>query len=94
MVDLEAELDGLLREAGWAGMSWNALSRRYAKLATVDDLKIALDRLIARKSIYRFSRPLGRGRDCRGVSRIYYSYWPGTTLRTQSRNELIEATGA
>jgi len=94
MVDLEAELDELLRDAGWAGMSWKALSTKYAKSATTDELKIALDRLITRKSIYRFSRPHGRGRACRGASRIYYSFWPATMSRTQARNSLTEARSA
>ena len=92
MVDLEAELDELLRDAGWAGMSWKALSTKYAKSAATDELKTALDRLIARKSIYRFSRPHGRGRACCGASRIYYSFWPATI--SQSRNALTEARSA
>jgi hypothetical protein len=39
---LEAELDELLRDAGWAGMIWSALSTKYAKIATTDELKRAL----------------------------------------------------
>jgi hypothetical protein len=74
-MDLEADLDALLRDAGWAGMSWNALSTKYAKLASTDDLKTALNHLIARKSIYRFQRPHGIGRTP-GISTLYYSYWP------------------
>lgn len=74
-MDLETELDALLRDAGWAGMSWNALSTKYAKVATTTDLKIALDRLIARKCIYRFLRPHGTGRTS-AMSTLYYSYWP------------------
>jgi hypothetical protein len=91
-MNLEAELDELLRDAGWAGMSWSALTTKYAKVETAD-LKTALDGLIARKSIYRFLRPHGVGRTA-GASTIYYSYWPATTSRTQSRNEVIEAQGA
>ena len=86
---LEAELDELLRDAGWAGMSWHALSTKYAQVETAD-LKAALDHLIARKSIYRFLRPHGIGRTA-AASTIYYSYWPTNTSRTQSRNALIEA---
>ena len=93
-MNLEGELDELLREAGWAGMSWNALSTKYANVATTDALKAALDHLIARKSIYRFLRPHGPGRACHGVSTIYYSYWPATTSPTQSRNVLVEARSA
>ncbi|HEV2550708.1 MAG TPA: hypothetical protein VGU20_25575 [Stellaceae bacterium] len=74
-MDLEAELDALLRDAGWAGLSWNALSRKYARVATADDLKTALNQLIERKSIYRFTRPQGAGRSS-GMSTLYYSYWP------------------
>ena len=65
-MNLEAELDELLRDAGWAGMSWRALTTKYAKVET-DDLKTALDHLVARKSIYRFSRPHGLGRKPKGV---------------------------
>ena len=71
---LEAELDELLRDAGWAGMSWSALTTKYAKVETAD-LKTALNLLIARKSIYRFLRPHGTGRTS-GISTLYYSYWP------------------
>jgi hypothetical protein len=78
-MNLEAELDELLRDAGWAGMSWHALSTKYAKVETTD-LKAALDRLIARKSIYRFLRPHGTGRTA-AVSTLYYSYWPASTPR-------------
>ena len=92
-MNLEAELDGVLRDAGWAGMSWNALSTKYAKVATTDELKTALNHLIARKSIYRFLRPHGTGRTA-AASTIYYSYWPATPSRTQSRNALIEARSA
>ena len=74
-MDLEAELDALIRDAGWAGMSWNALSAKYARVASVDDIKTALNHLIARKSIYRFLRPHGTGRTA-GNSTLYYSYWP------------------
>jgi hypothetical protein len=91
-MNLEGELDELLRDAGWSGMSWNALTTRYAKVQT-SDLKAALDRLIARKSIYRFLRPHGTGRTA-AASTIYYSYWPATTSQTQSRNELIDARSA
>jgi hypothetical protein len=91
-MNLEAELDELLRDAGWAGLSWHALTRKYAKVETAD-LKTALDRLIARKSIYRFLRPHGTGRTA-AASTIYYSYWPATTPRTQSPNALIEAPSA
>ncbi|HEV2549842.1 MAG TPA: hypothetical protein VGU20_21195 [Stellaceae bacterium] len=90
-MDLEAELDEVLREAGWAGMSWSALTTRYAKVATTDDLKTALGNLIAKKSIYRFLRPHGTGRTA-AVSTLYYSFWPTTTSRTQS--QLIEARSA
>ncbi|HEV2549609.1 MAG TPA: hypothetical protein VGU20_19995 [Stellaceae bacterium] len=89
-MDLEAELDEVLREAGWAGMSWNALTTKYAKVETAD-LKTALDHLIARKSIYRFLRPHGTGRTA-AASTLYYSYWPAST--PQSRNSLIEARSA
>jgi len=92
-MNLEAELDELLRDAGWAGMSWRALTTKYANVES-DDLKTALDHLIARKSIYRFLRPYGLGRKPKGVSTIYYSYWPATTSRTQSRKALIEARSA
>ena len=88
-MNLETELDELLRDAGWAGLSWHALTTEYAKVETAD-LKTALDRLIARKSIYRFLRPHGTGRTA-AASTIYYSYWPATTSRTQLRNALIEA---
>jgi hypothetical protein len=88
-MDVEAELDELLRQAGWAGMSWSSLSTKYANVVPPDALKAALNRLIARKSIYRFLRPCGPGRISHGVSTIYYSYWPATTSRTQS--QLIEA---
>ncbi len=88
-MNLEAELDQLLRDAGWAGMSWNALTTRYAKVETVD-LKTALDRLIASKSIYRFLRPHGIGRTAAAAT-IYYSFWPATM---QSRNELVDARSA
>ena len=74
-MNLEAELDALLRDAGWAGLSWNALSTKYARVATTDDLKTALNQLILRKSIYRFLRPHGTGRTA-GNSTLYYSYWP------------------
>ena len=86
-MNLEAELDELLRDAGWAGMSWHALTTKYGKVQTAD-LKTALDRLITRKSIYRFLRPHGTGRTA-AASTIYYSYWPVTTSRAQS--PLIEA---
>jgi hypothetical protein len=86
-MNLEVELDELLREAGWAGMSWRALSTKYPKAETAD-LKSALDHLIARKSIYRFLRPHGTGRTA-ATSTIYYSYWPASTPRTPSA--LIEA---
>ena len=70
MVDLEAELDELLRDAGWAGMSWKALSTKYAKSAATDELKTALDRFPfgLRQSRYRGTRlqkhgaPHDRGR--------------------------------
>jgi hypothetical protein len=91
-MNLEAELDELLRDAGWAGLSWNALTAKYAKVETAD-LKAALDHLIARKSIYRFLRPHGTGRTAAALT-IYYSYWPATTSRAQSRNALIEARSA
>ena len=91
-MDLEAELDEVLREAGWAGMSWNALTTKYAKVETAD-LKTALDHLIARKSIYRFLRPHGTGRTA-AASTLYYSYWPASTPPAQSRNSLIEARSA
>ena len=91
-MSLEVELDELLRDAGWAGLSWHALTTKYAKVET-DDLKTALHRLIARKSIYRFLRPHGIGRTA-AASTMYYSYWPATTSRTQSRNALIEARSA
>ena len=84
-MNLEAELDELLREAGWAGMSWNALSAKYAKLATIDDLKTALNNLIARKSIYRFLRPHGTGRTA-ADSTLYYSYWPAITTPQSGEN--------
>ena len=88
-MSLEAELDELLRDAGWAGMSWRALTTKYANVET-DDLKTTLDHLIARKSIYRFLRPHGIGRTT-AASTIYYSYWPASTSRPQSRSALIEA---
>ena len=91
-MDLEAELDEVLREAGWAGMSWNALTTKYAKVETAD-LKTALNHLIARKSIYRFLRPHGTGRTA-AASTLYYSYWPASTPAAQSRNSLIEARSA
>ena len=91
-MNLEAELDELLRDAGWAGMSWRALTTKYANVET-DDLKTDLDRLIEKKSIYRFLRPHGIGRTA-ATSTIYYSYWPVTTPRSQSRNALIEARSA
>jgi hypothetical protein len=91
-MSLEAELDELLRDAGWSGMSWHALTAKYPKVP-MPDLKTALDRLIARKSIYRFLRPHGTGRTA-AASTIYYSYWPATTSRTQSPNALIEAQTA
>jgi hypothetical protein len=91
-MNLEAELDELLREAGWAGMSWHALATKYANVAT-DDLETALDRLIARKSIYRFMRPHGPGRTCHAFSTIYYSFWPATTSGTRLRNEVAQAAG-
>jgi hypothetical protein len=87
---LEAELDELLRDAGWAGMSWQALSAKYAKVGTAE-LKTALDHLIAQKSIYRFLRPHGTGRTA-AASTIYYSYWPASTSGSQSRTSPIEAT--
>jgi len=89
-MNLETELDELLRDAGWAGMSWRALTTKYPKVETAD-LKRVLDRLIARKSIYRFLRPHGTGRTAAAAT-IYYSYWPVTT--TQSPNALIEARSA
>jgi hypothetical protein len=70
-------------------MSWRALTTKYANVET-DDLKAALDRLIEKKSIYQFLRPHGIGRTA-AASTIYYSYWPATTSRTQSRSALIEA---
>jgi hypothetical protein len=88
-MDLEAELDELLRDAGWAGMSWDALSRKYGKVAS-GDLKSALDHLIARKSIYRFLRPHGTGRTS-AVSTLYYSYWPANTVSAHSRERLTQA---
>jgi hypothetical protein len=91
-MNLEAELDELLRDAGWAGMSWHALTTKYAKVGTAD-LKTALDHLIAMRSIYRFLRPHGTGRTA-AASTIYYSYWPATTSPTQSRNVLVEARSA
>ena len=92
-MNLEAELDELLRDAGWAGMSWNALTTQYAKLETAD-LKSALERLIARKSIYRFLRPHGTGRTA-ASSVIYSSFWPVTTPpRAQPRNAPTEARSA
>ena len=91
-MNLEAELDELLRDAGWAGMSWRALTTKYANVET-DDLKTALNRLIEKKSIYRFLRPHGTGCTA-AASTIYYSYWPVTTPRSQSRNALIEARSA
>ena len=87
-MNLEAELDELLRDAGWAGMSWRALTTKYANVET-DDLKTALNRLIEKKSIYRFLRPHGTGRTA-AASTIYYSYWPATP----SRDALIEARSA
>ena len=86
---LEAELDELLRDAGWAGMSWSALTTKYTKVETVD-LKTALNHLIARKSIYRFLRPHGTGRTA-ATSTIYYSYWPANTSRTQSHKDHAQA---
>jgi hypothetical protein len=83
-MNLEAELDELLREAGWAGMSWNALTAKYAKMATTDDLKTALNNLIAKKSIYRFLRPHGTGRTS-ALSTLYYSYWPASTAPIRER---------
>jgi hypothetical protein len=91
-MNLEAELDELLRDAGWAGMSWHALTAKYAKVETAD-LKTALDHLIASKSIYRFLRPHGTGRTA-AASTLYYSYWPVSTPPAQSRNSLIEARSA
>jgi hypothetical protein len=88
-MNLEAELDELLREAGWAGMSWNALTAKYAKMATTDDLKTALNNLIARKSIYRFLRPHGTGRTS-AVATLYYSYWPASAAPIRER---ISSTG-
>jgi len=92
-MNLEAELDGVLRDAGWAGMSWNALSTKYAKVATTDELKTALNHLIARKSIYRFLRPHGIGRTS-AVSTLFYSYWPASPAPTQSHEHLSRASGA
>jgi hypothetical protein len=86
---LEAELDELLRDAGWAGMSWHALSMKYANVETAD-LRTALECLIARKSIYRFLRPHGTGRTA-AVSTLYYSYWPANTPRERSRERLAKA---
>ena len=88
-MNLEAELDELLRDAGWAGMSWSALSTKYAKVATADELKRALNHLIARRSIYRFLRPHGTGRTA-AVSTLYYSFWPASTDRAQSREHLTQ----
>ena len=88
-MNLETELDELLRDAGWAGMSWRALTTKYAKVETAD-LKRVLDRLIARKSIYRFLRPHGAGRTA-ATSTIYYSYWPANTSRTQSHKDHAQA---
>jgi hypothetical protein len=88
-MNLEAELDELLRDAGWAGMSWSALTTKYAQVETAD-LKAALDHLIAKKSIYRFLRPHGTGRTA-AVSTLYYSYWPASTARAQSREHLTRA---
>ena len=91
-MNLEAELDELLRDAGWAGLSWHALTAKYAKVETAD-LKTALNHFIARKSVYRFLRPHGTGRTA-ASSTIFYSYWPASTSRTQSRNSLIDARSA
>jgi hypothetical protein len=85
-MDLESELDDVLREAGWAGMSWDALSTKYARVAT-HDLKTALDHLMARKSIYRFLRPHGTGRTS-AVSTLYYSYWPASTAPANRANAI------
>jgi hypothetical protein len=90
-MDLEAELDEVLREAGWAGMSWNALTAKYAKAPT-NDLKTALNRLIAKKSIYRFLRPHGTGRTS-ATSTLYYSFWPASTPRPIAERT-IDARGA
>jgi hypothetical protein len=81
-MNLEAELDETLREASWAGMSWNKLTEKYAKVATTGDLKRALNNLIARKSIYRFLRPHGVGRTP-AVSTLYYSYWPASIAHSR-----------
>src|SRR5215472_6831012 len=83
-MNLEAELDALLREAGWAGMSWSAISTKYANVTKPDALKAALNRLIGRKSIYRFSRPHGTGRTP-ATSTIYYSYWPVSTAQRSQK---------
>ena len=91
-MNLEAELDELLRDAGWAGMSWHALTAKYAKVETAD-LKTALDHLIASKSIYRFLRPCGPGRISHGVSTIYYSFWPASPARPIAERA-IDAAGA
>jgi hypothetical protein len=88
-MNLEAEIDELLREAGWAGMSWDALSTKYRNVAATGALDRALNRLIARKSIYRFLRPHGIGRIRRGVSTIYYSYWPATAADARTRHSEI-----
>jgi hypothetical protein len=90
-MDLEAELDEVLREAGWAGMSWNALTTKYAK-ATTHDLKTALNGLIARKSIYRFLRPHGTGRTS-ATSTLYYSFWPASTARAIAERTIDAAGG-
>jgi hypothetical protein len=79
----------LLRDAGWAGMSWHVLSTTYANVETAN-LKTALNHLISRKSIYRFLRPHGTGRTA-AVSTLYYSYWPASTPREQSRERLANA---
>jgi hypothetical protein len=88
-MNLEAELDELLRDAGWAGMSWHALSTKYAEVDT-PDLKAALNNLIAKKSIYRFLRPQGTGRTA-AVSMLYYSFWPASTPRERSQKPLAKA---
>jgi hypothetical protein len=69
-MNLEAELDELLRDAGWAGMSWHALTTKYAKVGTAD-LKTALDHLIAMRSIYRFLRPHGTGRTAAASTKLF-----------------------
>ncbi|HEV2550266.1 MAG TPA: hypothetical protein VGU20_23345 [Stellaceae bacterium] len=94
-MDLEAELDEVLRDAGWAGMSWDALTAKYATVEMAD-LKTALNRLIAKKSIYRFLRPHGTGRTS-ATSTLYYSFWLASTARAiagRSAERIIDAAGA